>query len=357
MDVQEQACWLLLTFRCGLSVHVVNQIVKSWCQQSNRTLLQFFAADGDERNALCHLGDKVVRKLERVRQSDISASSDDVRFNAMLAEQVAVAKQLANDSIHLLTVLDECYPWLLASMSGENQRPPLLFYMGDLRILERVTIAIIGSRKAGETSLAFTYETAHYLAENGANIISGYARGVDRVAYEGAVSTQGYTTVVLPHGINKLSKVQMYNVLPRIEAGSVLLLSQFHPDAHWLVSRAMERNHVVVALAQVVIVAEANTQGGTWNGAINALEQKRPLYVCQTETSSLLTGNKALIERGGRPLNWSVEDSMKCSYTAGVLSPILQESDMLHQRQSGALPLSHQLSRLLKEQMLVYHNG
>jgi DNA protecting protein DprA len=357
MDIQEQACWLLLTFKCGLSVHVVNQIIKSWCQQRNQTLLQFFAADVEERNAFCHLDDKVVRKLERVRQRDISVHADDVCFSSMLAEQVAVVKQLANDSVHLLTVLDESYPRLLTSILSENQRPPVLFYMGDLHILERVTIAIIGSRNAGETSLAFTYETAHYLAENGANVISGYARGVDRVAYEGAISTQGYTTVVLPHGINKLSNVQIYNVLPKIEAGGVLLLSQFHPDAHWLVSRAMERNHVVVALAQVVIVAEANTQGGTWNGAINALEQKRPLYVCQTETSALLAGNKALIERGGRPLNWSLEDSMQCSYTAGVLSPILQESDMLHQRQSGVLPFSHQLSRLLKEQMHVYYNA
>ncbi len=357
MDVQEQACWLLLTFKCGLAIQVVNQIIKLWCQQSNRTLQQFFAADVDERNILCHLDEKVIRKLERIHQSDIAAHMNDVRFSSMLAEQIVVVKQLMNDSIYLLTVLDESYPRLLTSVLGENQRPPMLFYMGDLRILERVTIAIIGSRTASETSLAFTYETAHYLAENGANVVSGYARGVDRTAYEGAVSTRGYTTVVLPHGINKLSNVQMYNVLPKIEAGNVLLLSQFHPDAHWLVSRAMDRNHVVVALAQVVIVAEANTQGGTWNGALNALEQKRPLYVCQTETPSVLAGNKALIERGGLPLNWSVEDSMKYSYTSGVLSPILQEGDMLHQRQSGALPLSHQLSRLLKEQMLVYHNA
>jgi DNA processing protein len=351
MDVQEQACWLLLTFKCGLSVRTVSQIVRSWCQQMKRTLLEFFAADANEWNALCHLDDKVVRKLELFRQRYTSPQ-------ALLAEQVAVVKQLANDSIHLLTVLDERYPQLLKSVLDENQRPPMLFYMGDLRILNHVTVAIIGSRNAGETSLAFTYETAHYLAGNGANVISGYARGVDRVAYEGATSAQGYTTVVLPHGINKLSNVQMYNILPKIEAGNVLLLSQFHPDVHWLVSRAMERNKVVVALAQVVIVAEANTQGGTWNGAISALEQKRPLYVCQTETTSLLTGNQALIERGGRPLNWSLEDALQSSYTAGILSPILQESNMLRQRQSesdgSVLPLSHQLSRLLKEHIRLY---
>jgi predicted Rossmann fold nucleotide-binding protein DprA/Smf involved in DNA uptake len=53
----------------------------------------------------------------------------------------------------------------------------------------------------------------------------------------------------------------------------VLLLSQFHPDAQWVVSRAMERNKVVTGLAQIVIVAESDTQGGTWASATSALSQ------------------------------------------------------------------------------------
>ncbi len=65
----------------------------------------------------------------------------------------------------------------------------------------------------------------------------------------------------------------MRDLRPRIEAGNVLLLSQFHPDAPWVVSRAMERNKVVTGLAQVVIVAEADTKGGTWEGANGALKQ------------------------------------------------------------------------------------
>jgi predicted Rossmann fold nucleotide-binding protein DprA/Smf involved in DNA uptake len=176
-------------------------------------------------------------------------------------------------------------------------------------------------------------------------VISGNARGVDRSAYEGAISADGYTTVVLPHGIHKLSKVQMRALQPKIEAGKALLLSQFHPDAPWLVSRAMERNHVVTGLAQVVIVAESDSKGGTWEGANNALMQGRSLYVRQTGHGDSLPGNKLLIEKGGHPLPWPDQD------LTVLLAPILHESSQVLEKQQGTLPPPDQLSLLAIPEM------
>ena len=308
-NLQEQACWLLLTDESGLNSRITSEIVVSWCDQLNRSLQEFFVTDPQVWKDTCHLGASPIEKLERAK--------------AKLAGQAFLIEQLNHDHIHLLTLIDDNYPRLLKS-SLKDQAPAVLFYAGDLRILERQTIAIIGSRKAGEESLAFTRAVSSYLAEQGANIISGNARGVDRRAYEGATSTEGCTTVVLPHGIRKLSGVQWRALLGKIEAGKVLLLSQFHPDAQWVVSRAMERNKVVTGLAQIVIVAESDTEGGTWAGATGALRQNRPLYVRDTASSSTLPGNKALIELGGHPLPWPTEQ------LADVLSPLIQKSAALH---------------------------
>ncbi len=326
-DLQEQACWLLLMFESGLSTRIVNDVLIAWCYQQGRTLQEFFAADAKEWSATCHLKPEMIEKLEQAKEK--------------LVGQAFLVEQLAHDHIHLLTVLDDGYPRLLKSALKRNQTPPVLFYAGDLQLLERTTIAIIGSRNAGEMSLAFTRDVAGYLAGQGANVISGNARGVDRAAYEGATATEdGHTTMVLPHGVRKLSGVQMRNLLPKIEAGKVLLLSQFHPDAQWVVSRAMERNKVVTGLAQIVIVAEADTKGGTWEGANGALVQHRPLYVRQTESPPSLPGNQALIERGGHPLPWPTED------LATMLSPLLQESVVLRQQQDGLPARPDQLSLL-----------
>src|SRR6266404_3081063 len=314
-DFREQACWLLLTYESGLSARIINDIVVAWCHQSKRSLQEFFTASPREWSDTCHLSDDIIKKLEQAKEK--------------LVGQAFLVEQLANDQVHLLTVLDASYPKLLKSALKRDQTPPVLFYAGDLRILERTTIAIIGSRNAGEESLAFTRAVAQYLAEQGANVISGNARGVDRTAYEGATSTEGCTTVVLPHGIRKLSGVQWRALLSKIQTGNVLLLSQFHPDAQWVVSRAMERNKVVTGLAQIVIVAEADVQGGTWAGAKGALQQNRPLYVREPVSSASLPGNKALIEMGGHPLPWPTEK------LADVLSPLLQKSAALHQEKSA----------------------
>jgi DNA processing protein len=324
-DLQEQACWLLLTFESGLPMRIVNDILATWCKQLGRTLQEFFAASPQEWSNTCHLKEEFILKLEQAKEK--------------LVGQAFLIEQLHNEHIYLLTVLDENFPSLLKLALNRNQIPPMLCYAGDLQILERQTIGIIGSRKAGETSLEFTREVAGYLAENGANVISGNARGVDRAAFEGASSVpNGHTTVVLPHGIRKLSGVQMRNLVPKIEAGTVLLLSQFHPDAQWVVSRAMERNKVVTGLAQVVIVAESDVQGGTWEGANGALKQHRPLYVREGKGTATLPGNDKLIELGGYALSWPVED------VASMLSPILQESSDLQQEKQEAQPQPDQLS-------------
>src|SRR5947209_7153234 len=121
----------------------------------------------------------------------------------------------------MLTMLDDNYPSSLNTLMPPDQRPPVLFYCGDLEILNP-TIAIIGSRHANEESLMFTREVAQCLTEQGANVISGYARGVDQAAFRGATSSSGNTTVVLPQGIRRLTRTQLQKLQLKIEAGNVL---------------------------------------------------------------------------------------------------------------------------------------
>jgi DNA protecting protein DprA len=327
-DLREHACWLALVFESGLTIRVVNDILVIWCKQLSRTLQDFFAADIQEWEATCQLNAKIIEKLKQAKEK--------------LVAQAFLVEQLEHAHIHFVTVLDPEYPQSLKSALGRSHLPPVLFFMGDIDMLKRQTIAIIGSRNAGDASLEFTRAVAGYLAEHDINIISGYARGVDRAAYEGAVSIDGCTTVVLPHGIRKLSKVKMHDLQLKIELGKILLLSQFHPDSPWLVSRAMERNGVVTGLAQVIIVAESDIKGGTWEGANGALKQKqgRRLYVRKSEPLDAYPGNKLLLERGGHPLDWPVK------HLADILAPLLPESEVIRAKQSMNCAPSSQHSLL-----------
>ncbi len=324
-DLREQACWITLVFESGLTTRVVNDILVAWCYQQQRSLQEFFAAEPPIWAEVCNLKPDALQKLEQAREK--------------LVAQAFLVEQLTHASISLLTIFDDAYPKQLKSALRRNATPPILFYAGDLSILQRQTIALIGSRNASERSLAFTRDAASYLAEHGANVISGNARGVDQAAYDGAISGDGYTTVVLPHGIRKLSGVKMRGLLPKIESGKVLLMSQFHPDAPWVVSRAMERNKVVTGLAQVVIVAESDTKGGTWDGANGALAQKRPVYVCQMDAPAL-PGNSALVARGSQVLPWPVGNVDE------AFAPLLHTSREIQQKQAQIAPPPSQLSLL-----------
>src|SRR5580700_8732428 len=202
-DPQEQACWLALAFGSELSIRAVNDILVIWCKQAGRTLQEFFAASAEEWRTTCQLKDEVIQKLEQAREK--------------LARQVVLVETFSREHIHLLTVLDNEYPKLLKVGLTISHIPPVLLCSGDIHLLERQTIAIIGSRRASENGLAFTRAVARHLAECEVNVVSGNASGIDRTAYEGATSvTNGHATVVLPHGIRKLSKVQRSDFQPRI---------------------------------------------------------------------------------------------------------------------------------------------
>jgi predicted Rossmann fold nucleotide-binding protein DprA/Smf involved in DNA uptake len=102
----------------------------------------------------------------------------------------------------------------------------------------------------------------------------------------------------------------------------------------------MERNRVVTALAQVIIVAESDTKGGTWEGANGALKQKRSLYIRKSESLDASSGNKLLLDKGGHPLNWPVED------LDDILLPLVQKSAAVHTKQSIDSAPPSQLSLL-----------
>jgi DNA processing protein len=293
----EQAYWFLLAFESRLSTRVINRIITNWLQEG-RTLQDFFAADPQAWSDICQLQKKHIEKLLQLRANAIPPQGMPLPL-----AQLLFIKQLERENIHLLPVFDKRYPSLLKTALKEEQLPPALCYLGNLSILERPTIAIIGSRDACEESLAFTREVACYLVERGVTIISGNARGVDSAALEGTMNAHGSIVLVLPHGLRKLHKVERQKLQAGIETGHILLLSQFHPDAPWLINRAMERNKVVTGLAQAVVVAESGTQGGTWEGANGALKQGRRLYVRQTDAADSLPGNTLLLERGGIPFS------------------------------------------------------
>lgn len=178
----------------------------------------------------------------------------------------------------------------------KHAAPPLLYGAGKKELLDIGGLAIIGSRDATEQALEFTREVAALCAKEGLGVVSGGARGVDAAAMQGSSEAGGYTIGVLANDLLKTS-VNRQNRLG-LQEGRLVLVSPFYPEAGFNAGNAMGRNKYIYALSdRALVIDSALGKGGTWEGALEVLEQKWvPLYV---RTPGNGPGNAALVETGG----------------------------------------------------------
>lgn len=203
----------------------------------------------------------------------------------------------------LLSPNDDRYPASLKQVFG-GLLPPDLWFIGNLELLEKRGVGFCGSRHATENGLKASSDCARQLGEGGVAVISGYAAGVDMAAHEAALNGGGATIVVLAEGIDNFRIKK--SIKESWDWQRVLVLSHYPRNAVWRADRAMDRNKVIVALSDAVIVVEAREQGGTLNAGYCALKMHRPLFVAvYSDMNGAREGNRQLLEEGGVPLRRS----------------------------------------------------
>lgn len=184
----------------------------------------------------------------------------------------------------------------------KHAAPPLLYGAGKKELLDLGGLAMIGSRDATESALEFTREVAAKCANEDIGVVSGGARGVDVAAMQGATDAGGFTIGVLASDLLKTS-VNRQNRLG-LQEGRLVLVSPFFPEAGFNAGNAMGRNKFIYALSdRALVIDSALGSGGTWEGAVEALNQKWvPVYV---RTPGNGPGNAALVEKGGIPFTFA----------------------------------------------------
>lgn len=162
-------------------------------------------------------------------------------------------------------------------------------------------MAIVGSRRANTISLQFTSEIARKCVSEGKVVVSGFAKGVDRMALDATLEAGGKSIIVLPQGITTFSSgfKQYYKYIMQ---GRLLVLSTFHPKAPWSVEFAMRRNVFIYGLANEIYVAQSADKRGTWSGVIDGLRKKSKIFV-RKPLSGEKNANLLLIQKGAIPVD------------------------------------------------------
>jgi DNA processing protein len=196
---------------------------------------------------------------------------------------------------HVLREGDARWPRRLALVA---EPPEVLYADGDLALLERPMVAIIGSRAPSAYGVRQAYEAAQALAGQGAVVVSGMAIGLDARAHRGALDAGGGTVAVLGAGIDQDLPVANRDLVQEVRArGQVLSeLAPGMPAGKWTFPR---RNRIIAALARCLLVVEGRVRGGTSNTVEWAGHTGARLYAVPGRLGDELAEGPNLIIRDG----------------------------------------------------------
>jgi predicted Rossmann fold nucleotide-binding protein DprA/Smf involved in DNA uptake len=225
------------------------------------------------------------------------------RIKALLSRTAQLEEeleQLQSIGIYLTTSAENNYPDKLKARLKEES-PPVLYYSGDLHILQFPTIAVFGATYSDDASTHFTEVLAEKCAKQGFTILTGGGIAVDSTAEASALQSGGNTACFLSYGF--IQKLEQEEVHSAVSSGSLLLLSAAHPRAPLTLRSSMEKNKYLYGLADYAVVVSAeNRKGITYNGAVENLKKyKVPLFVRKDD--NMPEGNAALLEQGGVGIN------------------------------------------------------
>ncbi len=246
------------------------------------------------------------------------------RLDALLGRAVIVAteiERLGSAGIQILSRADDAYPARWRSRLRE-QSPPLIYVAGPVLLLERGGIAAVGSREVDEAGAAFARAVGQAAARACIPTISGGARGVDREAMFGSLETAGEAVGIMPDGLGRALRAP--DVRQWVADGQLTLASPHPPNSKFEVWKAMGRNKLIYALADVSVVISSDAgRGGTWAGATENLRHDwSPLFV--RDGSDVPDGNRQLIGLGALPLDAA---TLEASSNGDILVRLLDRVD------------------------------
>lgn len=238
-------------------------------------------------------------ELDDLKEMDLSEKLVDACHLAFNDDKLAkLTRQIRRQCI-VISFFDEEYPEKLRQI----YRPPLiLFAQGNLSLLKKDIVTIVGSRYPTHYSRDVINRLVPNLLDQNKVIASGLARGVDALAHEATLKNNGRTVAVVGNGLNHCYPQENYSLQEQIKNDG-LIISEYLPDTPPRPYRFPERNRILAGLSESIIVTEAKEKSGSLITASLGLQENRDIYAVPGPiTSKLSAGPNQLIEAGATPI-------------------------------------------------------
>ena len=177
-----------------------------------------------------------------------------------------------------------------------------IYYRGNLSLLDKPSIAIVGSRKASAYGKSCARALAKCAVEYGAVVVSGLALGIDSEAHSACLENGGETIAVLANGVDVFYPKRNQAMQKRIEETG-LLLSEYEDGTRAQRYTFPVRNRIISAISDAIVIVEAGSRSGSLITAECAQEQGKEVYsIPGNITSPGSLGTNKLIRDGAIPL-------------------------------------------------------
>ena len=238
---------------------------------------------------------------------DVATIAGSFGIGTPLAERVATLlgaatgfalrlEEAEQQGLRVVASVDEGYPQVLFDRLG-RRAPPLLYLVGDPALLQADQLGIVGSREVDEEAAAVTRQAAAAAVEAGLGVVSGAAKGVDRLAMGAALEAGGTAVGVLADSLVRMTRDP--EVRRAVTDGRLCLCTPYKPTTPFSIANAMGRNKLIYALSKATLVVAAGAEtGGSWSGAVEAIRQATAPVLVWTGPGAG-PGNPLLCQRGG----------------------------------------------------------
>jgi len=261
-------------------------------------------------------------------------------------------------NMQVVSIADPTYP---RTLRYDPTPPAVLFYRGSLAALQQRRVGIVGTRSPTPSGVYTAREFGEQLAANEIAVVSGLARGIDGAVHHGM---KLHYDEALPSTSQALGKpigvvaCGLDVVYPKSNAGlwnwvgeNGLLLSEYGPGVQPEPYRFPQRNRIIAALSEVVVVVESRESGGSMLTVAEAIRRNIEVFaVPGSPRVASAGGTNLLIQQGCGPVT-SVDDlfaalALDHRRTAGSsyetrVPPDAHDLYVLHECQDGAVTLDH----------------
>lgn len=175
----------------------------------------------------------------------------------------------------IIKITDSKYPQRLKNIKNP---PKILYALGDINLLNKESIAIVGTRNSTAYGRGVAQKFAKEISEQGICVVSGLAEGIDTFAHVGAKGEIGKTIAVMGNGLNRVYPSQNKKLFLDILNEGGCIISEYEPDEEERPENFPARNRIISGISMGILVIEARHRSGSSITARYAREQNKAVF-------------------------------------------------------------------------------